>query len=62
MTKHSPFHYFKTSTKIIRLSVMMHVRYSLSLRNVENLLHEWGIDVNHETVPVWWNRFGPMFA
>ncbi|MEY8117165.1 IS6 family transposase, partial [Falsihalocynthiibacter sp. BN13B15] len=34
----------------------------LSLRNVEDLLHERGIDVSHETVRFWWNRFGPMFA
>ena len=40
----------------------MYVRFPLSLRNVEDLLHEWGIDVSHETVRFWWNRFGPMFA
>ena len=50
MTKHSPFRYFKTSPEIIRLAVMMYVRYPLSLRNVEDLLHERGIDVSHETV------------
>jgi hypothetical protein len=26
------------------------------------LLHERGIDISHETVRFWWNRFGPMFA
>ena len=41
---------------------MMYVRFPLSLRNVEDLLHERGIDVSHETVRQWWNRFGPMFA
>ena len=40
----------------------MYVRYPLSLRNVEDLLHERGIDISHETVRFWWNRFGPMFA
>ena len=34
----------------------------MSLRNVEDLLHERGIDVSHETIRFWWNRFGPMFA
>ncbi|MEW9855423.1 hypothetical protein ABUH87_09595 [Novosphingobium sp. M1R2S20] len=34
----------------------------LSLRNVEDLLFERGIDICHETVRLWWNRFGPMFA
>jgi putative transposase len=62
MTKRSPFRYFKTSPEIIRLAVMMYVRFPLSLCNVEDLLHERGIDVSHETVRFWWNRFGPMFA
>ena len=41
---------------------MMYVRFPLSLRNVEDLLHERGIDVSYESVRFWWNRFGPMFA
>ena len=62
MTKRSPFRYFKTSPEIIRLAVMLYVRFPLSLRNVEDLLHERGIDVSHEAVRYWWHRFGPMFA
>ena len=62
MTKRSPFRYFKTSPDIIRLAVMMYIRFPLSLRNVEDLLHERGIDICHETVRFWWNRFGPMFS
>ena len=58
----NPFRYFKTSSEVIRLAVMMYVRFPLSLRNVEDLLHERGIDICHETVRYWWNRFGPMFA
>ena len=50
MTKGDPFKYFKTSPEIIRLAVMMYVRFPLSLRNVEDLLHERGVDVSHETV------------
>ena len=42
--------------------VMLYVRYPLSLRNVEDLLFERGYDLCHETVRLWWNRFGPMFA
>ena len=57
-----PFRYFKTSPEIIRLAVMMYVRFPLSLRNVEDLLHERGIEVSHETIRFWWNRFGPIFA
>ena len=41
---------------------MMYVRFPLSLRNVEDLLAERGIEICHETVRFWWNRFGPMFA
>ena len=41
----NPFRYFKTSPEIIRLAVMMYIRFPLSLRNVEDLLHERGIDV-----------------
>ena len=42
--------------------VMMYVRFPLSLRNVADLLFERGIDICHETVRLWWNRFGPLFA
>jgi putative transposase len=62
MTKSDPFRYFKTSREIIRLAVMLYVRFPLSLRNVEDLLHERGVDVSHEAVRFWWHRFGPMFA
>src|SRR5450759_321253 len=58
----NPFKYFNSSPEVIRLVVMMYVRFPLSLRNVEDLLAERGIDICHETVRYWWNRFGPMFA
>ena len=44
------------------MAVMLYIRYPLSLRNVEDLLFGYGIDVCHETVRQWWTRFGPMFA
>ncbi|MCH2069708.1 MAG: IS6 family transposase [Shimia sp.] len=62
MTKRSPFRCFRTSPEIIRLAVMMYIRFLLSLRNVEDLLHERGIDVSYESVRFWWLRFGPKFA
>jgi len=62
MTRPAIFRYFKTSPEIIRVAVMMYVRFPLSLRNVEDLLHERGIDITHETVRVWWGRFGQVFA
>ena len=58
----NPFRYFNGSPEVIRLVVMMYVRDPLPLRNVEDLLAERGIDISHETVRFWWNRFGPMFA
>ena len=56
------FRYFKTSPEIIQLAVMLYVRFSLSLRNVEDLLHERGVDVSYESVRYWWHRFGSQFA
>jgi putative transposase len=62
MPNPNSFRYFKTSPEIIRLAVMLYIRFPLSLRNVEDLLHERGIEISHETVRFWWNRFGPMFS
>ena len=58
----NPFRYFNCSREVIRFGVLMYLRSPLSLRNVEDLLFERGIDICHETVRLWWNRFGPMFA
>ncbi|QZP07633.1 IS6 family transposase [Caenibius sp. WL] len=58
----NPFRYFHSSPEVIRMVVMLYVRFPLSLRNVEDLLFERGIDLCHETVRLWWNRFGPLFA
>jgi len=56
------FRYFNSSPEVIRLAVMMYIRYPLSLRQVGDILFERGIDICHETMRFWWNRFGPMFA
>src|SRR5665648_663751 len=58
----NPFRYFNSSPEVIRLTVMMYIRYPLSLRQVEDILFERGIDICHETVRYWWNWFGPMFT
>src|SRR6201996_4395006 len=58
----NPFRYFNSSPEVIRMVVMMYVRYPLSLRNVEDLLHERGVDICHETVRRWVVRFRPIFA
>jgi putative transposase len=62
MTQPSPFKWFKTSPEIIRLAVMMYVRFPLSLRNVEDLIHGRGVEISHETVRFCWHRFRWMFA
>ena len=49
----SPFRYFNSSPEVIQLVVMMYVRFPSSLRNVEGLLFERGIDLCHETVRMW---------
>jgi len=53
MTKHSPFRYFKTSPEVIRLAVMMYVRFPLSLRNVEDLLREREINLAGQRWSEW---------
>ena len=58
----NPFRYFHSSPETIRQVVMLYIRFPLNLRNVEDLLFERGYDLCHETVRLWWNRFGPMFA
>ena len=62
MSKKDPFKYYKTSPEIIKLAVMYYIRYPLSLRQVEDILHERGIDICHETVRYWWNKFGTLLA
>jgi putative transposase len=47
---HNPFRYFSSSPEMILLTVMMYIRYLLSLRQVEDILFERGIDICHETV------------
>ena len=58
----SPSRYLKTSLEIIRLAVMMYVRFPLSLRNVEDLFHELGMDICHESIRLMVDRFGHIFA
>jgi putative transposase len=62
MTKTDPFKGFHSGPEVIRLAVVLYVRFPLSLRKVDDLLYERSIDISHEIVRYWWNRFGPMFA
>jgi putative transposase len=60
MTRCSPFRDARASPEVIRLTVMLYVRCPLSLRNVEDLRHERGLKLNHETVRFWRQRFAPI--
>ncbi len=62
MSKINYFKYYKTSPEIIKLAVMYYVRFPLSLRQVEDILHERGIDISYETIRYWWNKFGILFS
>lgn len=57
-----PIPCFNSLREVIRLFVLIYVRYPFSLRNVENLFFERGIDLCHEAVRFWWYRFGSMCA
>lgn len=52
MTKRDPFKYFKTSPEIIGLAMMLYIRFPLSLRSVEDLLHERGVG-HCQTMRAW---------
>jgi len=47
---------------IIRHAVWLYARFTLSYRDVEELLAERGLDVSYETVKHWVLKFGPLFA
>ena len=51
-----------SSPEVNGLTVMMNIRSPLSLRQVEDVLFERGVDICHETVRSWWNRFGPLIG
>jgi putative transposase len=56
------FRYFKSSPEIIRLALPTYVRNPLWLQNIDDPLHERGIDITHKTVRFWWKRLGMIFA
>ena len=47
---------------IIRQAVWLYFRFSLSLRDVEDLMAQRGIDVSYETIRCWTRKFGPVIA
>jgi transposase-like protein len=58
----TPYHGFRFPKAIIQHAIWLYLRFTLSLRDVEELLAERGIVMTHETVRVWVARFGPLIA
>ena len=53
---------YRFPPEIIRQAIWLYLRFTLSLRDVEDLLAERGVAVSYETVRRWVNYFGPMIA
>jgi transposase-like protein len=47
---------------VIQHSIWLYLRFTLSYRDVEDLLAERGLDISYETVRRWVLKFGPMIA
>src|SRR5215208_2854216 len=58
----TPYHGFRFPNAIIQHAIWLYLRFTLSLREVEELLAERGIMVTYGTVRVWVARFGPLIA
>jgi putative transposase len=53
---------YRFPPEVIHQAIWLHLRFTLSFRDVEDLLAERGIAVSYETVRRWVNHFGPMIA
>ena len=53
---------YRFPPEIIHRAIWLYLRFTLSLRDVEDLLAERGIAVSYESVRRWVNHFGPMIA
>src|ERR1035438_1633882 len=53
---------YRFPTEIIQQAIWLYVRFTLSFRDVEDLLAKRGIVVSYETVRRWVNHFGPKIA
>jgi transposase-like protein len=58
----SPYARHRFPREIIQHAIWLYVRFSLSLRDVEDLLAERGINVTHETIRCWVAKFGTLYA
>jgi transposase-like protein len=53
---------YRFPSDVIQRAVWMYLRFTLSYRDVEDLLAERGIEVSYETIRRWVTTFGPMIA
>ena len=53
---------YRFPPEIIQQAIWLYLRFTLSLRDVEDLLAERGITVSYESIRRWINHFGPMIA
>ena len=53
---------YRFPAEVIRNAVWLYFRFTLSFRDVEELLAERGIDTNYETLRCWALKFGQLFA
>ena len=58
----SQYHGHPFPPELIRHAHWLYLRFTLSLRDVEDLLAERGLDVSYETIRRWVIKFGPIFA
>jgi transposase-like protein len=53
---------YRSPPEIIQQAIWLYLRFTLSLRDVEDLLAERGIMVSYEAIRRWVNHFGPLIA
>jgi transposase-like protein len=58
----SPYHGHRFPPVVIRHAVWLYLRFTLSFRDIEDLLAERGLDISYETIRCWVAKFGPLFA
>jgi transposase, IS6 family len=59
MTEHHPFKWRHFQAEIILLCVRWYLRYALSSRDLEEIMQERGVDVDHTTIYRWVQRYAP---
>ncbi len=60
--KNVSYHRHRFPQDIIKQAVWLYFRFTMSYRDVEELLAERGIDVSYETVRRWALKFGKEYA